>query len=151
MKNADELEREIWQQIAAATQKRDSAKIAILNALAQDVEKVKREVEKIERALSPPPDGKSVVLEVTEGALRQNYLSLTKIRLHNLLPTNEEEFLVETSVGLSFRTRVSDNGNWLAARGKTGQFYRKAQLRPDDKIIWKEIGPHKYYLGKLAN
>ena len=153
MKKVDELEREIWQQIAAATQKRDSAKIGILNALAQDVEKVKREVEKIERALvepqSPPPDGKSVVLEVTDGALRQNYLSLTKIRQHNLIPTNGEEFLVETSVGLSFRTKVSDNGNWLAARGKTGHFYRKAGLKGGDKILWSEIGPYKYHLAKL--
>jgi hypothetical protein len=151
MRNIDELEREIWQQIAVATQKRDSAKIAILNALAQDVEKLKREMEKIERALvepqSPPPDGKSVVFEITEGALRQNYLPLTKIRKHNLIPTDGKEFEVETSAGFSFRTMIT--ANMLSERGKTGQFFRKAGVKAGDKVIWREIGPYKYHLAKL--
>lgn len=151
MRNIDELEREIWQQIAIATQKRDSAKIAFLNALAQDVEKVKKDMERIERALvepqSPPPDGKSVVFEITEGALNQNYLPLTRIRKNNLIPTDGKDFEVETSAGFSFRTAIT--ANMLSERGKTGQFFKKAGVKAGDKVIWREIGPYKYHLAKL--
>ena len=152
MKTIDELEREIWEKIQSATQGRDSGKIATFNNLAQELERVKREVMRIERIISEPqtpsPDGRFVEVEITEGALRQNYFPLTKLRERKLVPLDGKEFLIETSAGFSFRTTVSDNGNWLAARGKTGQFYRKSGMKPGDKVIWSETEPYKYRMIK---
>jgi len=150
MKSIDELEREIGQQIKSAQEGKDWAKVTNLGILGQELKKAREEIERIEKAISAPQviplDGKSVEVEITEGALSQNYLPLTKMKKKNLLPTDGKEFLVETPVR-SFRTTIT--ANMLSARGKTGEFYRKAGVRAGDKIIWREIGPSKYHLSKL--
>jgi hypothetical protein len=151
MKSIDELKREIGLQIKSAQEGEDWAKVTKLGTLGQELKKVKEEIERIEKAISAPqvipPDGRSVEVEITEGALSQNYLPLTKMKKKNLLPTDGKEFLVETAVGLSFRTGIT--ANMLSARGKTAEFYRKAGIRAGDKVIWREIGPSKYHLSKL--
>lgn len=112
---------------------------------------MKEEMEKVEKALSAPQviplDGKSVEVEITEGALSQNYLPLTKMKKKNLLPTDGKELLIETAVGFSFRTGIT--ANMLSARGKTAEFYRKAGVKAGDKILWREIGPSKFHLSKI--
>jgi hypothetical protein len=150
MKSIDDLEREIGLQIKSAQEGKDWAKVTNLGILGQELKKAKEEIERIEKAISAPQviplDGKSVEVEITEGALSQNYLPLTKMKKKNLLPTDGKEFLVETPVR-SFRTTIT--ANMLSARGKTAEFYRKAGVRAGDKIIWREIGPSKYHLSKL--
>lgn len=151
MKSIDEIEREIGLQIKPAQERKDWAKVINLGILGQELKKVKEEIERIEKAISAPQviplDGKSVEVEITEGALSQNYLPLTKMKKNNLLPTDGKPFLVETSVGFSFQSVIT--ASMLSARGKTGDFYRKAGVRAGDKIIWREIGPSKYHLSKL--
>ena len=66
----------------------------------------------------------------------------------NLLPTDGKSFLVETSVGFSFQTSITNN-NMLSVRGEIREFYEKAGVRSGDKIIWRQIGPSKYHLSKL--
>ncbi|MGP8153957.1 MAG: hypothetical protein ACLQBQ_07445 [Smithella sp.] len=151
MKKIDELEREISLQIKSAQEEKDWAKVTNLGNLGQALKKVKEEIQRIEQAISSPEvlslDSKSVEVEITDGALSQNYLPLTKMKKNNLLPTDGKLFLVETSVGFSFQTGMT--GNMLKARGKTRDFYEKAGVRPGDKIIWRQTGPYKYHLSKL--
>ena len=151
MKRIDELEREIGLQIKSAQEGKDWAKVTNLGNLGQALKKAKDEIQRIEQAISAtqdlPLDGKSVEVEITEGALSQNYLPLTKMKKNNLLPIDGRSFLVETSVGFSFSTDIT--GNMLKARGKTRDFYQKAGVRAGDKIIWRQIGPYKYHLSKL--
>jgi hypothetical protein len=151
MKSIDELERAIGLQIKSAQEGKDWAKVTNLGILGQELKKAKEEIECIEKAIfSPQPlpaDGKSVEVEITEGALNQHYLSLTKMKKNNLLPTDGKPFLVETSVGFSFQTTIT--ANMLSARRKIHDFYQKAGLRAGDIIVWKQIGPSKYYLSKL--
>ncbi len=153
MKRIDELEREIGLQIKSAQEEKEInwAKVTNLGILGQELKKVKEEIERIEKAISAPQvlplDGKSVQVEITEGALSQNYLPLTKMKKNRLLPTDGKPFHVETSVGFSFQSTITSN--MLSARGKTREFYQKAGVRAGDKIIWREIGPSKYHLSKL--
>jgi hypothetical protein len=155
MKDIEELEKEVWDRIANATKRKESTRIASLNNVARDIEKVKKEIERIEYAINeseyyePTQDEKSVVFEITQGALNQNYLPIKEMKRHNLIPTDGREFLVETSVGLSFRTKISNNGQWLSARGKTGEYFRKASIKAGDRIKWKESSPYRYQLSKL--
>jgi hypothetical protein len=151
MKTIEDLEREIGLQIKSAQERKDWVRVTNLGKLGQDLKKAKEEIERIEKVIFTPQvfilEGKSVEVEITEGALRQNYLPLTKMKKNNLLPTDGKPFLVETSMGFSFQTGMT--GNMLMARGKTRDFYQKAGVRAGDKIIWREIGPSKYSLSKL--
>ena len=153
MKSIDELEREIGLQVKSAQEKKDWAKVANLGNLGKELKKIKEEIERIEKAISAPQvlslNGKSVEVEITEGAIKQNYLPITKMKKNNLLPADEKPFIVETSVGFSFLTTITANSNMLSARGKTKEFYQKAGVRAGDKIIWRELGPSKYHLSKL--
>jgi uncharacterized protein involved in outer membrane biogenesis len=152
MKSIEELEREIGLQIKSAQEEKpiDWTKVINLGVLGQELAKMKEQIVRIEKTISAPqvfpPDGKSVEVEVTEGALNQNYLPLTKMKKKNLLPTDGKEFLVETAFG-SFRTRIT--ANMLSARGNTAEFYRKAGVKAGDKIIWRETGPRQYHISKL--
>ncbi|MGA2526663.1 MAG: hypothetical protein ABSF79_08630 [Smithellaceae bacterium] len=151
MKRIDELEREIGLQIKFAQEGKDWAKVTNLGILGQELKKAKEEIERIEKVISAPQvlplEGKSVEVEITKGALSQNYLPLTKMKKNNLLPTDGKSFFVETSVGFSFSTEIT--GNMLSARGKTREFYEKIGIRAGDKIIWRQIDPYKYHLSKL--
>ncbi len=152
MKSIDELEKEIGLQIKSAQEEKDWAKVTNLGTLGQALKKVKEEIERIGKAISAPqslPLGReSVEVEITEGALRQNLLSITKMKKKDLIPTDGKSFLVETSVGFSFQTSITNN-TMLSVRGKIREFYEKAGVKAGDKIIWRQIGPSKYHLSKL--
>lgn len=155
MGNMDELASVVKEQIIDATKKGDLAKAASLLTIAQDIEKVRKEIVRVEQAIReskdhvPQYEERSVIFEIPQGAINQNYLPVKEIKRNNLIPTDGKEFTVETSVGLSFQTKISDNGHWLAARGKTRELFVKAGVKAGDKVRWSEIGPYRYHLSKL--
>ena len=98
--------------------------------------------------MQPGPE-KLEYCEITEGAIKQNYLSITKLKKSGLIPTDGREFEVKTSVGLTFRTVALFPQNRLRARGEINEFYEKAGIKPGDKVVWREVGPYKYHLSKM--
>jgi hypothetical protein len=153
MKSIEELEREISLQLKIAQEKKEWAKVTNLGLLGQSLTKVKDELERIDKSIFPsqhaPLDNEeSVEVEITEGAIRQNVLSIAKMKRRGLIPTDGKSFNIETSMGDSFQTNITNN-SMLSARGKIREFYKKAVIVGGDRIIWKQIGPSHYHLSKM--
>jgi DNA-directed RNA polymerase subunit RPC12/RpoP len=85
--------------------------------------------------------------EITEGAIEQNYLSIAKPKKARLIPADGSEFEVETSEGQVFRTDIIVGR--LRERAEIRKFYKMANIKPGDKVVWREIVPFKrYHLSK---
>lgn len=155
MEQIRDLEERVWGLIKIATENKDSKRIGQLNSIAQDIERIKREAERIEHSIDSieKPDltepEKSVSWEITEGAITHSYLSITRVKRFGLIPTDGSEFEVETSVGQIFKTVALFPENRLRARREIHEFYEKAMIKSGDKVVWREIGPYKYHLSKL--
>jgi len=155
MKEIRYLEEKIWSLMRIAIEKKESKRIGQLNTIVQDIERIKKETQKLEHAIESiesdkfEESQKSVSWEITEGAIRQNYLSITKAIKHGLIPLDGREFEVETSVGQVFKTDALLPANRLRERGKIAEFYQKSKIKPGDKVLWREIASLKYHLSKL--
>src|SRR3972149_1958576 len=100
MGNMDELANVVKEQIIDATKKGDLAKAASLLTIAQDIEKVRKEIVRIEQAIKEsknhvPQEERSVVFEITQGDINQSLLRVKDIKRNNLIPTDGKEFTVE--------------------------------------------------------
>jgi hypothetical protein len=149
------LEEEVWNQMKTAQENRDSVKIGKLSNMAQEIEKIKKDVENIRISLQLIKEDKlegserSVSWEITDGAIKQNYLSITRLIKSKLIPLDGSEFEIETSEGQRFKTVALIPANRLRERGKIAEFYKKGKVKAGDKILWQEIDSHKYRLIKL--
>lgn len=158
MKELKDIEEKISELIKEANENKDWKKINQLGSIARDIDQVKKEIKKIQDAIDriEKPNSmiggqkfvESVSWEVTNGAIKQNYLITTKARKAGLLPPTGQQFEVETSCGQIFQTDELPNYNRLRERGKISEFYEKVGIRAGDKVIWTEIGPNRYYLEK---
>ncbi len=150
MANIKTLEEVIWRDIRLATEKKDSKRLAALNSLAQRLERLTIELEKIagEFGGTLPPSteviGDSVVIEVTDGAIRQNYLSMTKPIKENFVPTDGSLFEVRASTGQIFKAKLT--GNMLNARAEIRKFYQRAGVVPGQKVVFRRTEPGRYFL-----
>lgn len=154
MKEIEDIERSVWELIKHSTDTKDLKMLSRLNPVAQDIDRVKKEIEKIkqtinsiERGEKSEVDEKMVSWEITEGAIEQNYLSITKPKKARLIPAEGSKFEVETSDGQIFTTDII--AGRLRERGRIREFYRRANIKPGDKVVWREITPFKrYHLSK---
>lgn len=154
MKEIDDLERSVWELIKRSTETKDLKMLGRLNPIAQDIDRVKKEIEKIKQTINSIEGGekgevdeKMVSWEITEGAIEQNYLSITKPKKARLIPADGSEFEVETSEGQVFRTDII--AGRLRERAEIRKFYKMANIKPGDKVVWREIVPFKrYHLSK---
>jgi hypothetical protein len=155
MKEIKYFEDKVWGLIKNAQEKKDSKMIDQLSPILQEIDTVKKQTAKIEDMIKNIEDGgssefigakKMVSWEVTDGAIGQNYLSVTKARKEGLVPELGIEFEVETSVGQKFRTDIT--AGRLRERGEVADFYKKANVKEGDMVLWKEIGPNRYHLSK---
>ncbi len=155
MKEIRYLEEKIWNLMKISIEKKESKRIAQLNTIVQDIERIKKEAQKVEHAIENIESNKfeesekSTSWEITQGAIKQNYLSITKAIKNGLIPTDEREFEVETSVGQVFKTDALSPANRLRERGKIAEFYQKSKIKSGDKVLWREVAPLRYHLSKL--
>lgn len=159
MRAIEELEARVWQMIEEATLQKDSGKLQTLGVIAQETARLKEEYKAITlkldnlQQISKNPNGRHVLIPITAGSIKQNYLSITIPKRVGLLPNLHNALVnVETSAGFSFKTTVLHDHNRLQERGEIARFYREANVRAGDKVIWKEVVPGiKYFLGKATN
>jgi hypothetical protein len=154
MKEINDLERSVWELIKHSTETKDLKMLGRLNPIAQDIDRVKKEIEKIKQTINSVERGEKgevdkqmVLVEITDGAIRQNYFSITKPLKAGLIPTDRSEFEVETSTGKTFTTDITMGR--LRERGEIAEFYKRENIKPGDKVVWREIVPFKsYHLSK---
>jgi hypothetical protein len=166
----DRLLEETMGSIGAAAAKRDIAGISALTKKAAELEAMKKTISGIEEQLkgyqtptsaSPataaqPPqpalagDGKlrKLPIEVTQGMVNQNLLTLTEHVKRGRIQPGEELLVEAMPSGERFRTDLVENGNKLRERGAIARFYRDAGVRSGDYVVLVETASQRWALRK---
>jgi hypothetical protein len=159
------------QQIVEAAGKRDIAAVTALTKRASELEQMKKTLLGIEerlRSLDEPAPGamsqpapkpplpmnghglRELPVEVTQGMIRQNLLTLTEhVKRGRIQPGETLQVEVQPS-GERFRTDLVVNGNKLRERGAVGRFYREAGVQAGDFVVLTETAAHTWTLQKAA-
>lgn len=152
-------------QIAGAADKTDIAAIEKHLRKAQELKQVKEQkAALLERIASltgesarlgicstaSTPNGtlRELPIEVTDGMIRQNLLTLTPHIKRGKIKIGEELIIDPLPVGDRFRTDVVEKGNKLRERGKIARFYRDANVKGGDYVLLAEIKPGHWTLRK---
>jgi hypothetical protein len=91
---------------------------------------------------------RELVIEVTDGDIRQNLLKLTPHIKNGKIKLGEEIIVEALPNGELFQTVVSDKGNKLRARGEIARFYKEARVKGGDYVLLTETAPGRWTLKK---
>lgn len=158
----DEMFEVTMQKIAEAAGKRDLTTVAALTRNAAELEEMKKTVRTIEAKLNALKDSaaplnsgsqqtvntRELVIEVTQGMLNQNLLTLTDHVKRGRIKTGEEMLIETLPSGDRFRTDLMTNGNKLRERGAIGRFYREVGVQAGDFVVLREDAPGQWTLKK---
>src|SRR5689334_17936002 len=147
----DELDKHIthvMEQISEAASKHDLAKIQQLTRRAAEFQDLKQQTEAIHKRIAsltdeiegtalPPPSGgiRELPIEVTDGMIRQNLLTLTPHIKSRKIKVGEELVIEALPSGDRFKTDLVEKGNKLRARSEIGAFYRAAKVKGGDYVL----------------
>lgn len=91
---------------------------------------------------------REIFIEVSQGMINQNLLTLTKPLKRGQIRIGEE-LIVEVLPGSKkFKTRVMRNGNKLKERGAVGRFYLSAGVKAGDFVTLREVSHGNWQLLK---
>ena len=101
----------------------------------------------------PQANGKirELPIEVTDGMIRQNLLTLTPHVKRGRIKIGEELIIEAIPSGERFVTRLMRIGNKLRARGEIAHFYRTTGVKGGDYVVLTEISPGKWTLTKAPH
>lgn len=154
--------------ISAAAAKRDLAGVTGLTKRASELEAMKKTLMGIEDRLktyrasatqsaAPNPaetesngDLRELPVEVSQGMINQNLLTLTEHVKRGRIKAGEELLVEAAPSEERFRTDLVGNGNKLRERGAIARFYRDAGVRAGDMIVLTETAPQRWKLRKAA-
>jgi hypothetical protein len=91
---------------------------------------------------------RSITLEVTEGMINQNIISLTAARKLGVVYLGER-MKIELPDGTEFETEVIEPGNRLRERGLIRAFFQKENIAPAEKILLAEQSHGNWRLSKV--
>ena len=150
------------QKIAEAAGKRDLATVSALTRKAAELEDMKKTVQGIEEklhSLNAPATPvtserrldvklRELPVEVTQGMLNQNLLTLTTHVKRGRIKTGENLTIEAHPSGERLQTDLMTNGNKLRERGAIGRFYREAGVHEGDFVVLTEVTPGRWTLKK---
>ena len=151
---------------AASKPDYDVAELERLTKQASELKEMKAEVAAIQQRLLSMNGGgggsevrpqaaargrflREILIEVSQGMINQNLLTMTEALKHRQLKVGEELDVVARPSGERFKSTVIQPGNKLQARGAVGNFYREAKVRDGDDVILRETEPGRWELLKL--
>jgi hypothetical protein len=149
------VEKRLWDKLGQATQAKDANQVSYYNRLALELEGVKRQIAKITQAVEAPHsalpvssdrDVNAVMWEVTEGAIKQNYLSTTKAVKAGLIDKNAE-YEISTSTEQRFKSGVT--AAMLSERAEIKKFYQRAAVKPGSMLKLERGEANKLFLSKI--
>lgn len=155
---------QVMQEIQDAAAKRDLPAIQRHTHKATELEELKKAMENIRQrfasltspnTVAPVPAPGQVrhaglrrlPIEVTDGNIRQNLLTLTPHVKSGELKVGEV-LIIQLPSGERFRTDVVLQGNKLRERGKIASFYRDAKVKGGDYVLLTEVEPGSWTLTK---
>lgn len=87
-------------------------------------------------------------IEVSQGMINQNLLTLTEPLKRGQIHIGEELIVEALPGGERFKTQVMTNGNKLQERGAIGRFYRNASIHAGEFVVLREISRGSWQLSK---
>ena len=91
---------------------------------------------------------RELLIEVSQGMINQNLLTLTEPLKRGQIRIGEELIIEALPSGERFKTVVMTNGNKLQERGAIGKFYREAGVHAGDFVLLREISRGSWQLVK---
>jgi len=148
----------IMSQISEAAAKRDLAAIQRLTRTASEVQGLIEECAAIQQRIAslnsesanvppvtaaPPANGKirQLVIEVTDGMIRQNLLTLARHVRSGKIKVGEVLDIEALPSSQRFQTVLLEQGKKLQARSEIASFYRDAKVKGGDYVLLTEIAP----------
>ncbi len=164
-KLTEEIEDAITQamkEISRAAERHDLPVLEHLTHKASELRAMKDQVVAIENRLramrngshaAPAQAGSSgaireLVVEVTQGMINQNLLTLSEHIRRGIIRTGEKLSIEAQPSGDHFETELLATGNKLRERGRIAKFYRDAGVRPGDCVMLREVTPGHWQLKK---
>ena len=164
----DELDKHITNvmaQISEAASKHDLATIQQLTRKATELQELKDQMAAIQQRIASLSGGsagaafssakvvknggiRELPIEVTDGMIRQNLLTLTPHINSRKIKVGEELIIEALPGGDRFKTDLVDKGNKLRARSEIGRFYRDAKVKGGDYVLLTEVEPGRWTLKK---
>jgi hypothetical protein len=159
----DALMDETMTKIAEAASKQDLAALEDLTRRAAELKQMKEQISAIDTRLcsmqgdqpesnlaAKPEAGlrPDIEIEVSQGMINQNLLTLTDALRRGTIRAGEEMTIEAFPSRERFRTHVMSSGNKLQERGAVGRFFREAQVSAGDHVLLEETSPGKWSLRK---
>ncbi len=94
---------------------------------------------------------REVLIEVSEGMINQNLLTLTEAIKRGQIRVGEQLVIEATPSGEKFSSDVVQPGNKLRERGAIRKFYASAAVQAGDYITLRESTPGQWQLSKCQN
>lgn len=162
MKEINELEERVWTQIADATERRDPAPIRDLTGVAEELDQLKKDAEKIDAAVEKirakveavkapqgtTPTTNSVTWKVSPWDIRGGVLSIEEPKKAGLIPNNGHKFKIKTSIGQFFHVELKPGKDTLAAGNEIRDFYAGENVKAGDRLIWTKTDDLEFSLEK---
>lgn len=99
----------------------------------------------------PGPDPRfrrEIRIEVSQGMINQNLLTLTEAIKRGTVRVGEELIIEALPSERKFKTVVMASGNKLQERGEINKFYSSAGVREGDYVILQEVSLGQWKLRK---
>jgi hypothetical protein len=164
----DVLAAEVMTRITQAASKHDLPSIETLTRAASELKEIKEKVLHVGARLARlnpqaanargglgTTSGGSKLrefkMEVTDGAIRQNLLTMTEPLKSGLAKAGEQFAIEALPSGERFKTILLTSGNKLQERGAINRFYRDAHVGGGDFVLLTEVAPGEWTLRKFSN
>ncbi|MES9685695.1 hypothetical protein ABWK22_22875 [Gottfriedia acidiceleris] len=150
----EQLEKQIWNQINEAVQNQDPVKLGQSQSMLSELISLKERLVEVENQLLQIEEwlsDKKVEAEIvlTDGAIRQSYLSFTKIlkdpRFVSMIPPAEQLVTIHTPVGI-FNTTFDHTYKRITDRRIVKQLASKYDLEPGAVLLFRKIKDKIYEL-----
>jgi hypothetical protein len=161
----DEHINNVMTQIAEFASKHDLAAIQRLTRKASELQELKEQMAAIQQRIvslsgesaevppataARPVNGKirQLAIEVTDGMIRQNLLTLAAQVKSGKIKVGEELIIEALPSGRRFQTVLLEQGKKIRERGEITRFYRDAKVKGGDYVLLTEIAPGRWTLKK---
>lgn len=154
---------ETMSKITKAAATKNLTELEALTKQASELKQMKEQVTAIQhrliglagnRTIKSQMDGNSnlpnreIRIDVTQGMINQNLLTLTEALKRGQIRVGEELAIESLPSREKFKTVVIGGGKKLQERGAIGRFYREAGIHADDVVLLQEISRGNWQLSK---
>ncbi|HZF01206.1 MAG TPA: hypothetical protein VE344_04850 [Methylomirabilota bacterium] len=162
----DEHLKNVMAQISEAAMKSDLATVQRLTRKASELQELKEQMAAIHqriaslnndsisvsKVIAEPTNGKirQFPIEITDGMIRQNLLTLAPQVKNGKIKVGEELIIEILPSGQRFQTVLLEQGKKLRARSEIASFYRDAKVKGGDYVLLTEIFPGRWTLKKAS-